>query len=116
MWTTPSWARQRTWRPAWNRWQSLVPCLQRPIPSNWQKVRVAVNPPALGRGKGLAKPVQVYEGRGASAPRTRLQAAVGRGLTRFVGRDVELEQLRRAQQLAGHSQGQVVAIVGETGV
>jgi putative protein kinase ArgK-like GTPase of G3E family len=31
-------------------------------------------------------------------------------------RSVELEQLRRAQQLAGRSQGQVVAIVGETGV
>ncbi len=37
-------------------------------------------------------------------------------MTRFVGRDVELEQLRRAQQLAGHSRGQVVAIVGEAGV
>ena len=66
--------------------------------------------------KGLPNPVQIYEVTGASAARTRLQAAAGRGLTRFVGRDVELEQLRRAQQLAGHSQGQVVAIVGETGV
>jgi len=66
--------------------------------------------------KGLANPVQIYEVTGAGAARTRLQAAAGRGLTRFVGRNVELEQLRRAQQLAGHSQGQVVAIVGEAGV
>jgi class 3 adenylate cyclase/tetratricopeptide (TPR) repeat protein len=66
--------------------------------------------------RGLANPVQIYEVTGAGAARTRLQAAAGRGLTRFVGRDVELEQLRRAQQLAGHSQGQVVAIVGEAGV
>ena len=53
---------------------------------------------------------------GAGDARTRLQVAAGRGLTRFVGRDVELEQLRRAQQLAGRGHGQVVAIVGEAGV
>src|SRR5262249_3641626 len=34
----------------------------------------------------------------------------------FVGRDAELEQLRRAQQLAGAGHGQVAAIVGEAGV
>ena len=66
--------------------------------------------------KGLADLVQIYEVTGAGAARTRLQAAAGRGLTRFVGRDVELEQLRRAQQLAGQGRGQVVAIVGEAGV
>ena len=51
--------------------------------------------------KGLADPVEVYEVTGAGPARTRLQAAARRGLTRFVGRDAELEQLRRAQQLAG---------------
>ena len=66
--------------------------------------------------KGLADPVQIYEVTGAGAARTRLQAAAGRGLTRFVGRDIELEQLLRAQQLAGHGRGQVVAIIGEAGV
>jgi tetratricopeptide (TPR) repeat protein len=53
---------------------------------------------------------------GAGAARTRLQAALGRGLTRFIGRNVELEELRRAQQLAGDGRAQVVAIVGEAGV
>ncbi len=53
---------------------------------------------------------------GAGPARTRLQAAARRGLTRFVGRDAELEQLRRAQQLAGNGHGQVAAIVGEAGV
>src|SRR5262249_28417966 len=48
--------------------------------------------------------------------RTRLQARARRGLTRFVGRDAELEQLRRAQQQAGSGHGQVAAIVGEPGV
>ena len=36
--------------------------------------------------KGLAAPVEVFELVGATAIRRRLQAAVGRGLTRFVGR------------------------------
>jgi class 3 adenylate cyclase len=66
--------------------------------------------------KGLADAVEVYEVTGAGPARTRLQAATRRGLTRFVGRDVEVEQLRRAQQLAGNGHGQVVAIVGEAGV
>jgi len=66
--------------------------------------------------KGLADAVEVYEVTGAGPARTRLQASTRRGLTRFVGRDAELEQLRRAQQLAGGGHGQVAAIVGEAGV
>jgi class 3 adenylate cyclase/tetratricopeptide (TPR) repeat protein len=66
--------------------------------------------------KGLADPVQIYEVTGAGAARTRLHAAAGRGLTRFVGRGVEQEQLRLALQLAGRGRGQIVAIVGQAGV
>src|SRR5678815_139979 len=66
--------------------------------------------------KGLPDPVEVYEVTGVGPARTRLQAGARRGLTRFVGRDPELEQLRRAQQLAGDGHGQVVAVVGEAGV
>jgi class 3 adenylate cyclase/tetratricopeptide (TPR) repeat protein len=66
--------------------------------------------------KGLPNPVQIYEVTGAGEAQTRLQVAVGRGLTRFVGRDAELEHLHRIQQLAGQGHGQVVAIVGEAGV
>jgi tetratricopeptide (TPR) repeat protein len=77
---------------------------------------VAVNPLGLVSVKGLAGPVQIYEVTGAGAARTRLEVAAKRGLTRFVGRDIELEQLRRVQQLAGQSRGQIVAIVGEAGV
>jgi class 3 adenylate cyclase/tetratricopeptide (TPR) repeat protein len=66
--------------------------------------------------KGLATAVEVYEVTGAGPARTRLQAGARRGLTRFVGRDGELEQLRRAQQLAGTGHGQVAAVVGEAGV
>ena len=51
--------------------------------------------------KGLADPVEVYEVTGAGPARTRLQASARRGLTRFVGRDSELEQLRRAPAAGG---------------
>jgi class 3 adenylate cyclase/tetratricopeptide (TPR) repeat protein len=66
--------------------------------------------------KGLPEPVEVYELLRAGPVRSRLQAAVARGLTRFVGRDVELEQLHQALTRAGAGQGQVVAGVGEAGV
>jgi class 3 adenylate cyclase/tetratricopeptide (TPR) repeat protein len=66
--------------------------------------------------KGVADTLEVYEVTGAGPARTRLQAAARRGLTRFVGRDAELEHLRRAQQLAGDGRGQVAAVVGEAGV
>ncbi|HEV2054617.1 MAG TPA: adenylate/guanylate cyclase domain-containing protein [Methylomirabilota bacterium] len=66
--------------------------------------------------KGLADPVEIYEITGAGSARTRLQAGARRGLTRFVGRNAELEQLRRAQQLAANGHGQIAAVVGEAGV
>jgi class 3 adenylate cyclase/tetratricopeptide (TPR) repeat protein len=65
--------------------------------------------------KGLSDPVEVYEVTGAGPARTRLQASARHGLTRFVGRDAELEQLRRIQQLAGGGHGQIAAVVGEAG-
>jgi len=66
--------------------------------------------------KGLEAPVEVYELTGAGPLRSRLHAAAARGLTRFVGRETELEQLRQAlgRAVAGH--GQVVTVVGEPGV
>jgi class 3 adenylate cyclase/tetratricopeptide (TPR) repeat protein len=66
--------------------------------------------------KGLTEPVEVYELLGASALRRRLQAAVARGLTRFVGRQHELDTLSQALEQARTGHGQVVALVGEAGV
>jgi class 3 adenylate cyclase/tetratricopeptide (TPR) repeat protein len=66
--------------------------------------------------KGLSAPVEVYELVGAGMARSRLQATAARGLTKFVGRDSELETLRRTLELAGNGHGQVVALVGEPGV
>jgi class 3 adenylate cyclase len=66
--------------------------------------------------KGLAEPVEVCELTGVSATRSRLQAAATRGLSRFVGRDAEMEALHRALDHAKQGRGQVVAIVGDPGV
>src|SRR5207249_8636453 len=66
--------------------------------------------------RGLSEPVEVYELLGAGTARSRLQAAVARGLTRFVGRDAELETLRRTSEQAGAGHGQLVALVGDPGV
>jgi class 3 adenylate cyclase/tetratricopeptide (TPR) repeat protein len=66
--------------------------------------------------KGLAEPEEVYELIGAGPARTRLQAATIRGLTQFVGREAELDELRRAQELTDTGSGQLVAIIGEAGV
>ena len=66
--------------------------------------------------KGLTDPVEVFELVGASAVRRRLQAAVVRGLTRFVGRDTEYDAIRQALARTGAGHGQVVALVGEAGV
>ena len=73
---------------------------------------------ALGAApvKGMAAPVEVYELIGANAVRRRLQSAAARGLTRFVGRTMEIEALEQALERAAAGHGQLVAVVGEAGV
>ncbi len=59
--------------------------------------------------------IPVYEITGANLRRSRLPVAATFGLTPFVGRDNELEQLRRAMDRAVGGHGQVVSVVGEPG-
>src|SRR5215475_3159387 len=66
--------------------------------------------------KGVPEPSEVFEVTGVGPARTRLHAAARHGLTRFVGRDAELEQLWRSQVLGGKCRGQVAAVIGEAGV
>ena len=66
--------------------------------------------------KGLAGPVEVFELTGGGLARRRFEASALRGLTRFVGRQMELEVLARALEQARAGHGQVVAPVGEAGV
>ena len=66
--------------------------------------------------RGLEAPIEVFQLVGAGPVRSRLQAAATRGLTRFVGRDAEMDQLARALEQAQAGHGQIVAVVGEPGV
>jgi class 3 adenylate cyclase/predicted ATPase len=68
------------------------------------------------RVKGVSEPLEVYEVTGLGPLRTRLEAAARRGLTRFVGREHELAQMRRALELVRAGHGQMVAAIGEAGV
>jgi class 3 adenylate cyclase/tetratricopeptide (TPR) repeat protein len=68
------------------------------------------------RVKGLADPINVYEVTGLGPLRTRLQRAAARGLTRFIGREREMDALRHAAQLARAGHGQVVATMAEPGI
>jgi predicted ATPase len=60
--------------------------------------------------------VNVIEVTGLGPLRTRLQVSTQRGLTKFVGRQSELEQMKRALELACQGHGQLVAAMGEPGV
>jgi class 3 adenylate cyclase/tetratricopeptide (TPR) repeat protein len=66
--------------------------------------------------KGVDTPTPVYELIGIVPARSRFQASAARGLTRFVGRDTEMQQLAQALERAGAGHGQAVAVVGEAGV
>ena len=66
--------------------------------------------------RGLEAPIEVYEMVGTGPLRSRLHAAVTRGLTPLVGRDGELDLLRQALERAAAGRGQIMALVGEAGV
>jgi len=72
----------------------------------------------LGRRpvKGLPGTIEIYEIVGGGPARTRLQAAVRRGLTHFVDRATEITQLHHGLARARTAQGQIIAIVGQPGV
>jgi hypothetical protein len=73
---------------------------------------------ALGasRIKGVSELVNVYEVTGLGPLRTRLQRSAGRGLTKFVGREREMEALKHAAEHAKSGHGQIVAAMAEPGV
>jgi tetratricopeptide (TPR) repeat protein len=68
------------------------------------------------RVAGVSEPVAIFEVTGLGPLRTRLQRSVGRGLTKFVGRQAEIQALDRALELARDGHGQIVAAVAEPGI
>ena len=66
--------------------------------------------------KGKAAPMLVYELTGRQPARSRFEILAQRGLTPFVGRQIELSVLKRQFEKTKQEQGQAVEIVGEAGV
>jgi len=75
----------------------------------------ALRPLGPTRVKGVSEPVNVYEVTGLGPIRTRLQRSAGRGYTKFVGREREMEALARASEQAKAGRGQIVAAMAEAG-
>jgi len=65
--------------------------------------------------RGIANQVEVCELEGINT-RMRIHALAKRGLSKFVGRNDEIERLIQAATQAKSGHGQVVALVGEAGV
>lgn len=66
--------------------------------------------------RGKKGPVEAYVLKGPGKCGTRIEAAMAKGLTTFVGRDKEIGILEEAYRKARSEFGQVVGIVGEAGV
>jgi len=66
--------------------------------------------------KGKEEPAEAYELIEASGIQTRFEAAIAKGLTKFVGREKETEALKEAFEKVQSGYGQVVGVVGEAGV
>jgi len=65
--------------------------------------------------KGVSEPVNVYEVTGLGPIRTRLQHSAGRGYTKFVGRQREMDAMEAAAEGAKLGRGQIVAAMAEAG-
>jgi class 3 adenylate cyclase/tetratricopeptide (TPR) repeat protein len=66
--------------------------------------------------KGVTEALNLYEVTGLGPLRTRFQRAAGRGLTKFVGRQREIDAMKHAAEQAKAGHGQIVAAIGEPGV
>jgi len=74
-----------------------------------------LKPLGASRIKGVSEPLNVFEVTGHGPLRTRLQRSAGRGLTKFVGREREMEALKHAADRANAGHGQIVAAMAEAG-
>ena len=73
-------------------------------------------PRGPARVKGIHEALNVFEVSGLGPLRTRLERSAGRGLSKFVGRDEEKEEFRKALEESKVGKGQVLAVEAEPGV
>ncbi len=101
-----------------SRMQALAPTGSIAVSEQTRKLvegYFALKPLGPTKVKGVTEPVNVYEVTGFGPLRTRLQRSAGRGLTKFVGRQREMEALRHAAGLAREGRGQIAAAMAEAG-
>jgi class 3 adenylate cyclase/tetratricopeptide (TPR) repeat protein len=65
--------------------------------------------------KGVAEPLSVHELEGMGDLQTRFDVSRARGLTRFVGRDDDMQMLDQALENARGGNGQVIGVVADAG-
>jgi hypothetical protein len=65
--------------------------------------------------KGINEPLSIYEVVRPGSLRAHFELAAQRGLTTFVGRQEELQQIKRALDLVRNGRGQIVSVVAEAG-
>jgi class 3 adenylate cyclase len=73
-------------------------------------------PLGAARVRGVSEPVGIYEVIGLGPLRTHFQLSAQRGLSKFVGRQRELEQLQRALDVVKARCGQIIAVLGDAGL
>ncbi len=102
-----------------SRMQALAPTGSTAISEQTRKLvegYFALKPLGPTKVKGVSEPVNVYEVTGLGPLRTRLQRSAGRGYTKFVGRNHEMEAMKAAAERAKAGHGQIVAAMAEAGV
>ena len=101
-----------------SRMQALAPTGSIAISENTYKLAggyFQVRPLGPVEAKGISEPVKIYEVLGPGPLKTHFELAARRGLAKFVGREHELSQMRRALEVAAGGHGQLVAVVAEAG-
>ncbi len=101
-----------------SRMQALAPTGSIAISEQTRKLvegYFALKPRGPTRIKGVSEPVNVYEVTGLGPLRTRLQRSAGRGLTKFVGREREMDAMKAAGERAQAGHGQIVAAMADAG-
>jgi class 3 adenylate cyclase len=94
-----------------SRMQALAPTGSIAVSENTRKLcedYFILKPLGPTKVKGVSEPINVYEVTGLGPLRTRLQRSAGRGLTKFVGREREMEAMRAAADRATSGRGQIV--------
>jgi len=102
-----------------SRMQALAPSGSIVIAAETQKIVAGyfeLKPLGPARIKGASEPIEVYEVTGLGPLRTRLHRSASRGLSKFVGRAAEIDQMKRVAELARAGHGQIIAAVAEAGV